>query len=155
MVLQEELEDQAIWKFLFKRKSTCYLFTITLWSGIIHPTPPHTPIYPVVLFTLFFFFWLCLVACRILMPWLGIEPGPGNWKHQVLTTEQMEFAFMCHFNDVVPSPPPGVTTYLSPLSLPELILIMHPRYSNAVVSWVAHSIPKRKKEPTLNPGLSS
>lgn len=45
--------------------------------------------------------------------------------------------------------------YLSPLSLPELILIVHPRYSNAVVSWIAHSMPKRKKEPTLNPGFSS
>ena len=34
----------------------------------------------------FFFFWLCHMACRILVPWSGIEPAPLQWKHWVLTT---------------------------------------------------------------------
>ena len=33
----------------------------------------------------FFCFWLHHVACGILAPWPGIEPGP-QWKHGVLTT---------------------------------------------------------------------
>ena len=32
------------------------------------------------------FFWPRCVACRILLPLPGIEPGPRQWKHQVLTT---------------------------------------------------------------------
>ena len=35
---------------------------------------------------LFVCFWLCCVACGILVPWPGIEPGPQQWKHRVLTT---------------------------------------------------------------------
>ena len=27
------------------------------------------------------------MACRILVPWPGIEPGPWQWKRQVLTTK--------------------------------------------------------------------
>ena len=33
-----------------------------------------------------FFFWLCYVACRILVPRPGIEPRPQQWAHWVLTT---------------------------------------------------------------------
>ena len=136
--------------------ATCYLFTTTLWLGIIHPAPPHIPIYRVVLFTPHFFF--LAVPCGLqdlsaltgtwTRAWKLKAPSPNHWTAR-------EFTFTCHFNDVLPSPPPGVTTYISPLSLPELILIMHPRYSNAVVSWRTHSMPKRNKEPTLNPGFSS
>ena len=39
----------------------------------------------------FFFFslsWLCCSACGSLVPWPGIEPGPRQWKHRVLTTGQ-------------------------------------------------------------------
>ena len=32
------------------------------------------------------FFWLHRVACGILVPWPEIEPPPGQWKCQVLTT---------------------------------------------------------------------
>ena len=35
-----------------------------------------------------FFFQLCLAACRILVPWPGIEPGAQQWKRGVLTTGQ-------------------------------------------------------------------
>ena len=34
----------------------------------------------------FSFFWPYCAACRILVPWPGIEPGPWQWKPQVLTT---------------------------------------------------------------------
>ena len=34
----------------------------------------------------FFFFWLCHVACRILLPDQGSNPCPLQWKHRVLTT---------------------------------------------------------------------
>ena len=34
----------------------------------------------------FFFFWPCPVACGILVPQPGIEPGPWQWNRQVLTT---------------------------------------------------------------------
>ena len=37
-------------------------------------------------FLFFFFFWPCHVVCGILVPWPGIEPGPQQWKHWVLTT---------------------------------------------------------------------
>ena len=33
-----------------------------------------------------FLFWLHHSAYRILVPWPGIEPGPWQWKHWVLTT---------------------------------------------------------------------
>ena len=33
-----------------------------------------------------FFFWLCLMACGILAPRLGIEPASQQWKLGVLTT---------------------------------------------------------------------
>ena len=35
---------------------------------------------------LLLFFWPHRVACRILVPWPGNEPGPWQWKHRVLTT---------------------------------------------------------------------
>ena len=35
---------------------------------------------------LLFLFWLCCAACRISVPWLGIEIGPQQWEHQILTT---------------------------------------------------------------------
>ena len=125
------------------RQSVCWFFGgnwLMMWLPLVHG--------------LFFFL---AVPCGLqdlsaltgtwTLAWELKAPSPNHWMAR-------EFAFTCHFNDVGPSPPPGVTTYLSPLSLPELILIMHPRYSNAVVSWIAHSMPK-KKEPTLNPGFSS
>ena len=34
----------------------------------------------------FYFFWLGHTACEILVPPPGIELGPPQWKHQVLTT---------------------------------------------------------------------
>ena len=34
----------------------------------------------------FYLFLLCHVACGILVPQPGIEPGPQQWKHNVLTT---------------------------------------------------------------------
>ena len=36
-------------------------------------------------FFLFSFLWPRHVACRILVPWLGIEPRPWKWKCRVLT----------------------------------------------------------------------
>ena len=33
-----------------------------------------------------FLLLLCFVASGILVPWLGIKPGPQQWKHQVLIT---------------------------------------------------------------------
>ena len=33
-----------------------------------------------------FSFWPCHIACEILVPQPRIEPGPQQWKHQVLTT---------------------------------------------------------------------
>ena len=32
------------------------------------------------------FLWPYCMACRVLVPWPGIEPRPWQWKHQVLTT---------------------------------------------------------------------
>ena len=34
---------------------------------------------------IFFFFQLRHITCRIFVPWPGIEPGPQQWKCQVLT----------------------------------------------------------------------
>ena len=37
------------------------------------------------------FVWLFVfgpVTCRILVPQTGIEPGPQQWQHQLLTTKQ-------------------------------------------------------------------
>ena len=34
----------------------------------------------------FLFFWPCQADCRISVPWLGIEPGPQQWKPRILTT---------------------------------------------------------------------
>ena len=31
-------------------------------------------------------FWPRCVACAILVPWAGTEPGPWQWKHGLLTT---------------------------------------------------------------------
>ena len=56
-----------------------YLFTI-LWEirkYVYHSKP---------IFKIFSFFWLCHLACRILVPWPGTEPGPQQWKCRVLTT---------------------------------------------------------------------
>ena len=34
-----------------------------------------------------FFFWLyCTASCKILVPWLGWNPCPLQWKHRILTT---------------------------------------------------------------------
>ena len=33
----------------------------------------------------FFYFLFKCMACRILVPWLGIEPGPKQWKPRILT----------------------------------------------------------------------
>ena len=30
--------------------------------------------------------WLCHAACGIIVPQAGIEPGPLQWEHRVLTT---------------------------------------------------------------------
>ena len=38
-------------------------------------------------FVLFFFLWPHCVACRILVSWPGVEPGPRQWRRHVLTTE--------------------------------------------------------------------
>ena len=35
---------------------------------------------------MFLFFWPCHTACRILVPRPGIEPGPRQLKHRVLST---------------------------------------------------------------------
>lgn len=37
---------------------------------------------------LLFFFWLHHVASGISVSWLGIKPGPWQWKHGILTTMQ-------------------------------------------------------------------
>ena len=34
-----------------------------------------------------FFSRHCFAACRILVPWLRIKPGPQQWKYKILTTE--------------------------------------------------------------------
>ena len=39
-----------------------------------------------VLLPSFLFFWPHHTACRILVPWSGIEPGPQQWKHWVPTS---------------------------------------------------------------------
>lgn len=36
-----------------------------------------------------FFFLSCTLACRISVPWPGIEPSPHQWKHQILTTREL------------------------------------------------------------------
>ena len=38
------------------------------------------------IFGVSFFFWPHCMACRILVPWPGIEPCPLQWKCRVLTT---------------------------------------------------------------------
>ena len=38
------------------------------------------------LYYYYYYFWLYCVACGILVPRLGIEPWPQQWKHWVLTT---------------------------------------------------------------------
>ena len=46
-----------------------------------------------------FFFWLCLVACRILVPWPGIEPRPWHWKCQSVAGglfPRFRFGLSCH-----------------------------------------------------------
>ena len=48
-------------------------------------------------FTLIFKFWPGHVAYKISVLWLGIEPRPWQWKHQILTTR-----------------PPGDTSFISP-----------------------------------------
>lgn len=53
---------------------------------------------------------------------------------QALSTTPIYSAVLFIPNGLVPSSPPGVRAYLSPWSLPELILVMHPRYSNAIIS---------------------
>ena len=42
---------------------------------------------PVLAYRFLFFFWLFNTACRILVPWLGIEPVHPAVKRGVLTTE--------------------------------------------------------------------
>ena len=37
----------------------------------------------------YLFIWLWLSACRILVPWPGVEPTLLLWKHRVLTTGQL------------------------------------------------------------------
>ena len=41
---------------------------------------------PTVIVGCLIFFWLHHAACRILIPWPGIEPHPLQWKHGVLIT---------------------------------------------------------------------
>ena len=49
---------------------------------------------------LFFFLWPCLKACRILFPWLGIEPSPtavqawspNHWSTREVPTSYFSFA---------------------------------------------------------------
>ena len=36
-----------------------------------------------------FFFFSCTLACRISVPWPGIEPSPHQWKHQILTSRPL------------------------------------------------------------------
>ena len=36
----------------------------------------------------FLIFWLHCMACRISVPWPGIESGPQQWKPRILTTRQ-------------------------------------------------------------------
>ena len=43
-----------------------------------------------------FLFWLCYVACRILVPWTRIEPGPWQWKY--LTAEPPGNSSRVRFN---------------------------------------------------------
>ena len=35
----------------------------------------------------FFFFWPHHIACGILVPQPGIDPGPQQWKHRTLTPD--------------------------------------------------------------------
>ena len=43
-------------------------------------------IFKLLLLLLLLLFWPRWVACRILVPWPGIEPGVRQWEHWVLTT---------------------------------------------------------------------
>ena len=43
---------------------------------------------------LFICFWPSCMACEILVPWPGIEPGPRQWECGVLTTGQPEKSLM-------------------------------------------------------------
>ena len=53
------------------------------WSGVPLPSPWRSISR---YFFYLFIFWPYPGACRILIPWPGIEPVPLHWKHRVLTT---------------------------------------------------------------------
>ena len=44
-----------------------------------------------------FFFFPCCAAFGILFPQPGIEPGPQQWKHKVLTTKLLKTPHFCLF----------------------------------------------------------
>ena len=73
-----------------------------VWSGCeeFYKLPSESNMHTVFFilkFYLLIYFWPRLAACRILVPWPGIEPMPPEWKCRVLTNwitrEVLYYAF--------------------------------------------------------------
>ena len=69
---------QSIWSYNKPHKN--FFMTVKAIMNI----SPYLASYPIYRAHLGFF-WLCWETYRILVPWAGIEPGPLQWKCQVLT----------------------------------------------------------------------
>ena len=60
-----------LWTLLSKRSTSLRFQVYLLWQLVL---------------AFFFFFFLCHLACGILVPQTDIEPGPLHWKRRLLTT---------------------------------------------------------------------
>ena len=85
-ILQANIFNSKNFSELIKWWFSSFLFIKVFRTSLYSLPPlPHLLIHFIYLNV-----WLCHEACGILVPWPGIEPGPWQGKHQVLTTGPSE-----------------------------------------------------------------
>ena len=107
-----------------------------------HPAHHHSTILPLSMQTQPSFFlyccfncWPCLAACRILVPWLGIEPRSPWWKCWLLTSEPPG-NFLNHYLSLnllpwslSPTPLPALDSLPFVLNVQHCVHILTTRYT--------------------------
>ena len=99
-ILQANIFNSKNFSELIKWWFTSFLFIKVFRTSLYSlPLLPHLPIHVIYLNV-----WPCHEACGILVPWPGIEPGPRQGEHQVLTTGLSENSQVMSFLNQVFSP---------------------------------------------------
>ena len=74
----------------YVKKSPCVMVDLLIsWYSSVHFCLKYFEAWMDGWVDMAFFFLSCTLACRISVPWPGIEPSPHQWKHQILTTREL------------------------------------------------------------------